>query len=142
MAENKPRRFKISSTIENLDENGLVFGESEKTEISPVGTYIYTEEECRISYEESGEGGEVKTDIFVTGELVKVIRRGAVKSEMHFSEGKTHASLYEVTPYSFDTTVYTKKIRNTLTKTGGRLDIFYTMTIGGQQKVVRMRIEC
>ena len=60
---------------------------------------------------------------------------------MLFREGYTDKSLYQVPPYSFDAVIYTKKIRSTLTKDGGRVDIFYRMTLGGAEKNVRMRIE-
>ena len=36
---------------------------------------------------------------------------------------------------------YTKKIRNNMTRDGGRLDIFYSMKIGGVDRAVKMKIE-
>jgi uncharacterized beta-barrel protein YwiB (DUF1934 family) len=60
---------------------------------------------------------------------------------MLFEEGLVHSSVYTVSPYSFDVDVTTKKIRNNLTRDTGRLDIHYSMKIGGADKSVRMKIE-
>ena len=84
---------------------------------------------------------EQDDDLTVTEKGVRVKRVGAVKSDMYFEEGKSHDSIYEVTPYTFDVTVTTKKIRNGMTRESGRLDICYAMKIGGAEKAVRMKIE-
>lgn len=142
MATITERKFRISSVIENLSEYGMAEGEAEKTEIVPDGFLKSDGEEIEITYSEQTEGGRVDSEILIYPEAVSVVRRGAVVSNMRFEEGLLHKSLYEVVPYSFDTEVFTKKIRNSMTAEGGRLDIFYTMKIGGQNKKVRMKIEC
>ncbi len=136
------KKFRIYSVIENLTDSGLCEGEAEKTEITPVGSISADGEEIKIEYSEDTEGGRVDSEIIIAPTLIKVIRRGAVVSEMHFAEGLSHRSLYGVPPYSFDTEVYTRRVRGSMTVCGGRVDIFYTMKIGGQNKSVRMRIEC
>lgn len=141
MAIIKEKKFKISSVIENMTPSGLVDGEAERTEITPDGFLKIGEDVTVITYTENTEGGRVATDITLTETSVTVTRRGAVVSDMVFSEGDTHKSLYQVPPYSFDTEIYTKKIRNNMTRDGGRVDIFYTMKIGGAEKSVRMKIE-
>ncbi len=137
----KEKKFNISSVIEDLTPSGLPDGEPERTETSPEGFFKISEESYIISYAESTDGGRVFCDIEILPDMIKVIRHGAVESEMHFSEGGVHTSLYGVPPYTFDMTVRTKKIRKSLTHDGGRVDIFYTMNIGGAEKSVRMRIE-
>lgn len=124
-----------------MTPSGLVDGEAERTEITPDGFLKIGEDVTVITYTENTEGGRVATDITLTETSVTVTRRGAVVSDMVFSEGDTHKSLYQVPPYSFDTEIYTKKIRNNMTRDGGRVDIFYTMKIGGAEKSVRMKIE-
>lgn len=141
MAIIKEKKFKISSVIENLSQSGFPEGDTERTEITPDGFLKISDGETVIMYTESTEGGKVVSDIIIAGNTVSVIRRGAVVSDMVFSEGEWHNSLYQVPPYSFDTEIYTKKIRNNMTRDGGRLDIFYTMKIGGAEKAVRMKIE-
>ena len=141
MAFIKEKKFRISSVIENLLPSGLVDGEPERTEISPDGFLKISKGEYEITYSEMTEGGKVVTDITVTEMSVRVKRVGAVTSDMYFEEGVSHSSLYEVSPYSFDTVVTTKKIRNGMARESGRLDIHYTMKIGGADKAVRMKIE-
>ncbi len=141
MAIIKEKKFKISSVIENLSPSGLAEGETERTEIMPDGFLKISNEEIVIMYTEDTEGGRVASDIIITENKVSVKRRGAVVSDMMFLEGESHKSLYQVPPYSFDTEIFTKKIRNNMTRDGGRIDILYTMKIGGAEKSVRMKIE-
>ena len=141
MAVIKEKKIKITSVIENLDENGLSDGEPEKTETVADGFYKISEDSYIIMYSEQSEGGRTVSDIEVKGGTVSVKRRGALESDLLFAEGVPHKSLYSVPPYSFDVEINTKKIRNNLTRDGGRLDIFYNMRIGGQDKNIRMKIE-
>ena len=141
MAIIKEKKFKISSVIENLLPSGLVDGEPERTDISPEGFLKISEGGYEITYTEQTEGGKVISDITVSENTVRVKRVGAVSSDMLFDVGRTHASVYTVSPYSFDVEVTAKKIRNNLTRDTGRLDIHYSMKIGGADKAVRMKIE-
>lgn len=142
MAVIKEKKILMSSVIENLLPSGITDGEPEKNEIVTDGFLKITDGEYTISYVEKTEGGRVASDIFVSEASVRVKRVGAIESDILFEEGLLHKSLYGVPPYTFDTEVYTKKIRNSLTRDGGRVDIFYTMKIGGAEKKVKMRIEC
>ena len=142
MAIIKEMKFYISSSIDNLTKDGLADGEPERNDITVEGFYKISDEGYEITYSEMTEGGKVVSDIIITTSSVTVKRRGAVDSEMVFSEGLLHKSLYTVSPYSFDAEVLTKRIRNGLTKDGGRIDIFYNMKIGGADKAVKMRIDC
>ncbi len=141
MAIIKEKKFRISSVIESLSPTGLAEGESERTEIMPDGFLKISDGEIVIMYSEQTESGKVISDIIITENSVRVKRRGSVISDMKFVEGESHKSLYEVPPYSFDTEIYTKKIRNNMTRDGGRLDIFYSMRIGGADRTVKMKIE-
>ena len=94
----------------------------------------------RLSYEEKSEGGPIKSDITVAEGHVRVRRTGAIESDFMFVEGEKTTSLYKIPPYAFDTEILTKKIRNNLTRGGGKLTIIYDMTVGGAEKNVRMSI--
>ena len=142
MAIIKEMKFYISSTIDNLTPSGLTDGEPERNDISVEGFYKISDDGYEITYSEQTEGGRVVSDIIITESSVTVKRHGAVDSEMVFSEGLLHKSLYTVSPYSFDAEVLTKRIRSSLTKDGGKIDIFYNMKIGGADKAVKMRVEC
>ena len=138
----KEKKLKISSVIENLSPSGLPDAEPEKTEVSVDGFLKISEEGYEITYSEKTEGGKIVSVITVGEEGIRVKRVGAIESNMLFSEGLSHSSVYAMPPYSFDAVVTTKKIRNGLTRDGGRVDIFYDMLIGGAKKQVKMRIEC
>ena len=71
---------------------------------------------------------------------VRVVRHGALESELVFREGESTESVYAVGPYKFDATVKTRRIRNTITELGGTLTLYYDMNVGGAEKSVRMRI--
>lgn len=142
MAIIKEVNIRFSSIIENLSPTGLPDGEPEKTETRAEGfLYVYGDR-FEISFRESAEGGPVFSDITAKAEEILLKRRGAIVSDMRFAEGESDKSLYQVPPYSFDAEIYTRKIRNELSKDGGKITIFYTMKIGGADKNVRMKIEC
>ena len=142
MAVIKEKKIVISSVIENLLPSGLSDGDHEKTETSADGFLKITDSEYIITYVEKTEGGRVSSEICITDGAVRVKRVGDIESDMVFEEGLSHKSIYTVHPYSFDAEVFTKKIRNSMTRDGGRVDIYYTMKIGGADKKVKMRIEC
>ena len=66
----------------------------------------------RLSYEETSEGGPIKSDITIAEGHVRVRRTGAIESDFMFAEGEVTKSLYKIPPYSFDASITTKKIRN------------------------------
>ena len=142
MAIIKEMNIRFSSVIENLSPMGLAEGEAEKTEISAEGFFYIHDDRYEISFREETEGGAVFSDITVRDTEITLKRRGAIVSDMRFAEGECDRSLYQVPPYSFDTEIRTKKIRNGLTGDGGSVAIFYEMKIGGADKSVRMKIEC
>ena len=132
--------IKIESFIENLDSSGLADGETEKNTSECSGFLRYSDGEAVLTYSESGESGDVTSEItYKDGEAV-VKRTGAIESEIRFCEGVTHHSLYSVVPYKFDMTVTTRKIRASISECGGTLDLFYNMKIGGAEKSARMKI--
>lgn len=133
-------KFTVGSVIENLDAGGLAEGEPEITRVSAEGHLKALEEGVLLSYTEVGEGGRVASEITVLPSEIRLSRRGAVVFDAIFREGEENSGIYAVGPYSFDTTVRTKKIRGSLSKAGGELSIFYTMNIGGQDKSVRLTI--
>jgi len=142
MAIIKEKKIKISSVIENLLPSGLSDGEPERSELVSDGFLKISDGEYNITCSEMTEGGKVVSDIIITDGSVRVKRVGAIESDMYFEEGYLHKSLYTVPPYSFDAEIRTKKIRNNMTRDGGRVDIFYNMKIGGAEKSVKMKIEC
>ena len=136
----KKIRIKIESTVEELDDAGLTES-SEKTESSAEGLLDNGENGIRITYSETEENTTTNTLITVAEKEVSVRRDGGVEYEFIFREGETTSSIYSVPPYSFDTEIYTRKIRNTLTDGLGEISLLYDMTIGGAKKRTRMKIK-
>lgn len=132
--------FKVHSVIENLDDAGLAEGEPEISITSMDGFLKLDGDAAYITYKEESEGGRIISDITLTGGSCHLVRRGAVEFDVTFIEGRTEKTVYSVPPYSFDAEVRTKRIRNSISKTGGELSILYSMNIGGQEKAVRLKI--
>ena len=132
-------KIEIDSIVEDMDDAGLVEN-SDKTHSSAIGSMETDGEKITLSYTEKNEDSRVESEIVISEDSVSVKRSGSVKYDFLFSEGKTTSSLYSVPPYSFDTEIYTRRIRNELTSQGGRLTLIYDMTIGGAKKKTRMTI--
>ena len=131
-------KLRICSQIDNLDDNGLTEGESEVTESTVHG--IFNQKTRTLSYDERAEDGSVvHCTVMENGSTVCVSRTGAVLADMIFEEGRTHASLYRIPPYSFDMQITAKRIRGELSL-GKDLILVYNMEIGGAKKACRMKI--
>ena len=108
--------------------DGVPPGESELT---TGGVLEATEEGFRLSYEETELTGlEGTTTTFdIAPERVILTRTGGVNSQMHFSVGKLHTSLYETPFGALTVDVRTESLRSTLTERGGELTIRYEIAI-------------
>ena len=135
-----PVKVRIESILDNLDSAGLTVGDPERTEERAEGYLMHDGGVYTLTYSVSGEGGDVYSEIVVRDSSVRVIRRGAVESDLLFKEGEEHTSLYSVPPYKFDVRLKTGRVRADLDCHGGRIDILYRMNIGGADKAVRMKI--
>ena len=132
--------LKIESVIDNLTPEGLPEGEAEKSVTQSVGTLRISDGRTSLTYTESTEQGEIRTMIVCLGGQVSVSREGAIVSELCFTEGETHRSIYEIPPFKFDADVRAKRVRVNITESEGLIDLLYNMTIGGAEKAARMRI--
>ena len=130
----------VNSVIDNLSDAGLPDGEPEINIFTTDGTLALIDGGYLITFTEEQDGGSATTNLYVYEGGVRLVKSGAITSEMRFSEGEEWSTLYCVGPYSFDMTVRTKKIRNSVTECGGELQLIYTMNVGGQEKNVRMKI--
>ena len=130
----------VNSVIDNLSDAGLPDGEPEINIFTTDGTLALIDGGYLITFTEEQDGGSATTNLYVYEGGVRLVKSGAITSEMRFSEGEVWSTLYCVGPYSFDMVVKTKKIRNSVTECGGDLQLIYTMNVGGQEKNVRMKI--
>lgn len=136
----KEAKIKMESTIQNLDSVGLADGDPERTGTEGVGYYHFDKDKILITYCEDTEGGRVTSEIFVTGDAVRVKRTGAIESDMEIKEGFTDRSVYSIPPYKFDMEITGKRIRSELSENGGRIDLRYSMKVGGAEKSAGMKI--
>lgn len=67
-------------------------------------------------------------------------KRVGVKSELVFEEGLEYTGVYEVSPYAFDMTVRSHKVRGNLGEEGGEILLAYTRILGGDTAEVTLHI--
>ena len=132
--------LKIESAIDNLSPAGLPEGECEKSVSECQGSLRISDGVISVTYSEQSEGGEIRSEIVCQGGSVTVRRSGAIESEMCFTEGEIHRSVYSIPPYRFDAAVKAKRVRAEVTEDGGSIDLIYNMRIGGAEKSARMKI--
>lgn len=135
----KEVEIRLYSVIDNL-EDGLPSGEPEINITTHRGFMVCEDGVISISYAERGEGGEVRCSICIRKEGISLSRRGAITSDLLFSEGEECRTRYGVGPYTFDMTTVTKRARGKIDTEGGELALVYVMNVGGQEKNARMRI--
>lgn len=135
----KDVKIEIDSLIEDLDDSGLAV-DSSKTSTSSDGKMRIDGDGFFIFYTEDGENGKTESEIAIKGDTVSVSRKGALKCDFLFSEGKTTQSVYSVGQYSFDSEIYTRKIRSSFGEEGGEISLIYDMTLGGAKKKTKMKI--
>ena len=131
---------KIESVIDDLGPSGLPEGESDKSVVNAMGALRINDGVTTLTYSESTEGGEVRSEIICRRGEVTVKRSGAIESELLFIEGQIHRSVYSIPPYKFDAAVKAKRVRVEIGDTEGRIDLIYNMMIGGAEKAARMKI--
>ena len=135
----KKVKIEIDSIVEDMDDAGLV-DSSDKTHTSALGTMSVSDGTVSLSYSEENEGVTTKSRITVNDSEVSVKRSGGVEYDFRFVEGETTTALYSVPPYSFDTEIFTRRIRKDFSDVKGKLSLIYDMTIGGAKKKTRMTI--
>ena len=133
--------IKIHSVIDNLDDLGTPDSDPEINITTLKGTADISDGTGTLKYTEENEGQKIYTDITVLPDgRVELKRRGALVSDMIFSENEATKTIYEIPPYKFDMLIETKKIRNSLSAGGGELQLIYSMEVGGSRKNARMKI--
>ncbi len=135
-------KITLKSIIDNLSDTGLPSDEREVAESTAIGTLTASDRGAVLSFSEESEGGQIRTKIEIIDGRVRVCRHGAIESDLLFSVGVAHTSVYGAPPYTFDMRIFTRKMRGEIGERGGSLDIFYDMEIGGAKKSVKMTVAC
>ena len=93
------------------------------------GRYQFGDGGCWLSYRESPLTGMegTTTTFLVKGDLVTMVRKGAVNGELRFQKGERHCFLYN-TPFGGMTMgIRTQQLKTNLGEHGGSMDITYTV---------------
>lgn len=80
-----------------------------------------------IRYEENIEDANVNVTIKIDQQGVKLIRKGDINMNLHFVEGKTTTTLYDISAGRLTLTVKTLSILHFVNKSGGKLKIHYEL---------------
>lgn len=136
----KKIKLDIESTIINLNDSGLPDGDPEISRTSRTGAMRISNDETVLSYKDSDENGSVSCSVTVRGGSVSVRREGAICSVMLFDTKEPYKTVYSVPPYKFDMEIVTERLDISLSELGGKIDIFYTIDVGGAKKNTKMKI--
>ncbi len=139
MALTKRVKIYTESFIEELSDNGAA-EDAEKTFSEAEGELSFFGESILLSYAENSADTQMNSKITVSKNGVTVKKSGSANYEFVFIEGGRTEALYSVPPYSFDTEIYTRRIRNSLSLDGGEISLIYDMTIGGAKRKTAMKI--
>ncbi len=103
--------------------------------ISPATIERLADGALEITYEESAITGMdgTTTHLFVDEGGATMLREGNICTQLDFTEGQEHVSMYETPFGSMLLRIRTVKLKNTITlEEGGVLDLYYTMEIDNQ----------
>lgn len=117
--------------------------ETEKTEFITEGAFYLKNGSYYILYDEKEELGMADCSVIVkvSENGASVNRTGAFSSKMYYKSGEVTEFLYH-TPYGkFPVILSTQEIKNNLNVMGGRLEIFYSVTISNEENYHMLRIE-
>ena len=130
-------KITVNSTVKNEDDPL-----PEYTSESYLGHIKHTEREgvVHVAYKSESEGAVTETRAEIFDDAVRLVRFGAIESNMLFEVGHEHTSVYKIPPFSFDMTLSTERIQNSLSPLGGTLTLKYVMTVGGAKKDCLMKI--
>lgn len=108
-----------------------------------IGGYYEKDKKKYILYDENEEMGMVNCSVIikVSADEVVVSRKGAFNSKMVYQTGKTTEFMYHLPYGDMPVILHTKKIKNNLCDTGGKLNLFYSLDMQGETFEHSMSIE-
>lgn len=126
MEDNKKDVFISIKSVHGYD-----LEETEEMDFITDGEYIFGEDGCVLSYNESEVTGMpgTRTVMSVSSDGIVVDRSGEIWSRMNFKEGLRDAFLYS-TPYgTAKLGIDTRKISKELSPAGGKIEIDYVVNM-------------
>jgi uncharacterized beta-barrel protein YwiB (DUF1934 family) len=101
-------------------------GDKQQFDMTTIGVWQQRQSEF-IRYEENIEDANVNVTIKIDQQGVKLIRKGDINMNLHFVEGKTTMTLYDISAGRLTLTVKTLSILHFVNKSGGKLKIHYEL---------------
>lgn len=105
-------------------------GESDRVEVLTAGNYIMKNGHWYIGYKEYDDDNPEKffnNLIKVENETVTITRKGPMRSQLMLEKGRRHQCLYKTVAGDLMIGVFTKTLNNNLNKSGGTLEVSYTL---------------
>jgi len=101
-------------------------GDKQQFDMTTIGVWQQRQSEF-IRYEENIEDANVNVTIKIDQQGVKLIRKSDINMNLHFVEGKTTTTLYDISAGRLTLTVKTLSILHFVNKSGGKLKIHYEL---------------
>lgn len=103
----------------------------DETRLMTPGTMTIEGETVTLTYEETELTGMegTTTKFVVDGDVITLIRSGAVNSQMVFQEGVQHTSLYETPFGELAVDIQTSYLAYNLNEHGGTMDMKYSIAV-------------
>ncbi|MCH8647056.1 DUF1934 family protein [Staphylococcus lugdunensis] len=101
-------------------------GDKQQFDMTTIGVWQQRQSEF-IRYDENIEDANVNVTIKIDQQGVKLIRKGDINMNLHFVEGKTTTTLYDISAGRLTLTVKTLSILHFVNKSGGKLKIHYEL---------------
>ncbi|NFY60060.1 DUF1934 family protein [Staphylococcus aureus] len=102
------------------------YNEKEKFEFTTEGTWQQRQSNF-IRYVEQIEDATVNVTIKVDDDSVKLIRKGDINMNLHFVEGQTTTTFYDISAGRIPLEVKTLRILHFVSGDGGKLKIHYEL---------------
>ncbi len=99
-------------------------------DFSVSGTLTKTKGGFQIEFNEEDDSVTTTIDTY-EDDMVTLNRVGPINSHMVFADGKAHTCICNTGHFPLHMRIRTKKLTNSLTMDGGKLDIDYTVEIAG-----------
>lgn len=115
-------------------------GERECDERRLVGLLRERDGLRRLTYTETSEGGEIRSELLFSSGRIRLCRTGALRSDIVFAEGLSHASVYEIPPYRFDMVTVTERLRVAFDDAHGDVELRYRTELGGAVRHCRLTL--
>lgn len=94
-----------------------------------------------LTYTTEADGAKVfhRVDLRENGR-VTVTRSGAIVSELSFSVGERHSSLYRIPPFSFDMEIETRALSVAVGEAGASVHLCFSSRLGGAEQETELSI--